>query len=238
MKREINRLTWTDRRGALREKLTFALVTDLHNSPYADALDAMGEAGLILVAGDVTNRHRRGPQPLAEAFLRDAPRVAPVFYALGNHEKRMRGSAEWIRRIEDTGIHLLDNRAVRLRPDVMLGALSSQPKLPPEQRDTGVVDPLAAFEGFRPLMCHHPEYYSRHVAGRGVDLTLAGHAHGGQIRICGQGLYSPGQWLFPKYTSGWYDDRRLLVSRGMSNHAIVPRINNPCELIILTLVPG
>ena len=238
MKLEINRLTWTDRRGALKEKLTFALVADLHGSPFDDLMEAMAEAGLILVAGDIPNRHRHRPQPLAEAFLREAPRLAPVYYALGNHERKMRGADEWIRRVRDAGIQLLDNRAVALRPDVMLGGLSSQPRIRPDQRDTSVVDALAAFDGFRLLLCHHPEYYPRYVAGRGVDLTLSGHAHGGQVRIAGQGLYAPGQWLFPRYTSGWYDDGHLLVSRGLSNHALVPRINNPCELIILTLLPG
>ena len=238
MKREISRLTWTDRRGVLRERLTFALVADLHNCPFDDALDAMAEAGLILVAGDVTNRHRRGPPPLADAFLREAPRLAPVYYALGNHEKRMRGAGAWRQKILDSGARLLDNEAILLRPDVMLGALSSQPKVHPDLRDASVVDTLAAFDGFRLLMCHHPEYYPQHVAGHGIDLTLSGHAHGGQVRIGGQGLYSPGQGLLPRYTAGWYDDRHLLVSRGMSNHAIVPRINNPCELIILTLEPG
>ena len=75
------------------------------------------------------------------------------------------------------------------------------------------------------------------MAGRNIDLTLCGHAHGGQIQIFGRGLYAPGQGLFPKLTHGLHDGGKMLISRGMTNGAKprVPRINNPCELIILNL---
>ena len=55
------------------------------------------------------------------------------------------------------------------------------------------------------------------------------------MRIGKQGIYSPGQWLFPRLTSGFYEDGRLLVSRGMTNATWAPRINCECELIILHL---
>ena len=89
--------------------------------------------------------------------------------------------------------------------------------------------------GFKLLMCHHPEYFATAVLNRDIDLTVAGHAHGGQVRIGRQGIYSPGQWLFPKLTSGFYYDDRLLVSRGVTNATWAPRINCGCEVIILHL---
>ena len=59
-----------------------------------------------------------------------------------------------------------------------------------------------------------------------------GHAHGGQWRIAGRGIFAPGQGLFPKLTSGIHDN--LVISRGLSNTGnIVPRINNPAEIIYL-----
>ena len=94
---------------------------------------------------------------------------------------------------------------------------------------------FAAQEGFRLLMCHHPEYYARYVKPYDIDLTLAGHAHGGQVQLFGQGLYSPGQGILPRLTHGFYEQGKLLVSRGMTNSARAPRINNPCELILLHL---
>lgn len=63
---------------------------------------------------------------------------------------------------------------------------------------------------------------------------LSGHAHGGQIRILGRGVFSPGQGLFPKYTKGIYEGR-LVVSAGCSNTASIPRWGNPCEVVAIRL---
>lgn len=92
-------------------------------------------------------------------------------------------------------------------------------------------------DGFRILMCHHPEYYPEHIRRSSIDLTVSGHAHGGQVRLFGQGLYAPGQGILPKYTSGFYDSGRLLVSKGLSNLTWVPRLWDPCELVLLHLLP-
>lgn len=103
--------------------------------------------------------------------------------------------------------------------------------------DPSVVDDLTELDGFRLLMCHHPEYYPTYIQDRGIDLTVSGHAHGGQVRLFGKAVYAPGQGIFPKLTDGFYDDRHLLVSRGLSNPAKAPRLWNPCELVLLHLLP-
>ena len=68
-----------------------------------------------------------------------------------------------------------------------------------------------------------------------IALTVAGHCHGGQVRIGRQGLYAPGQGVLPRLTSGLYFDDRLLVSRGVTNATWAPRINCGCEVILLHL---
>ena len=106
--------------------------------------------------------------------------------------------------------------------------------------DKAFLDRFEKEEGYRLLLCHHPEMYRDYVSGRDIDLTLCGHAHGGQIQIAGHGLYAPGQGFFPKLTHGLYDNGKMLLSRGMTNGAKprVPRIGNPCELIILNITPA
>lgn len=84
---------------------------------------------------------------------------------------------------------------------------------------------------------HRPEYID--IYGEyPLDLVLAGHAHGGQVRlpIIG-GLYAPGQGFFPEYTSGSYATTtgEMIVSRGIGNSEIIPRIFNPPELVFITL---
>jgi hypothetical protein len=85
---------------------------------------------------------------------------------------------------------------------------------------------------FRLALVHHPANFDA-VADRGVEVTLAGHTHGGQVR-------GVGTWVtaltFP-YVHGLYPrgDRRLYVSGG-TGHWWPTRIGIPAEVTLLTLV--
>lgn len=72
----------------------------------------------------------------------------------------------------------------------------------------------------------------------GYDLVLAGHMHGGQIRIpFAGGLVSPTGDYFPDYTAGKYQKNgtTMIVGRGLGNAVDVPRIFNPPEVVLITL---
>lgn len=103
------------------------------------------------------------------------------------------------------------------------------------------LDEFENVEGYKVLLCHHPEYWNLrepNLINHKIDLILSGHAHGGQMRVFGQGLFSPGQGWFPKYTSGVYQGEygSLVVSRGLSNTASpIPRLFNPTEIVYLEL---
>ncbi|MBQ9157217.1 MAG: metallophosphoesterase [Eubacterium sp.] len=98
--------------------------------------------------------------------------------------------------------------------------------------DVTWLDRFCAEPAYKILLCHHPEYYPSYLRERDIDLILSGHAHGGQIRIFGQGLFAPGQGLLPKLTSGVID-HRLVISRGLANNTIVPRLFNPEEIVYI-----
>ena len=102
------------------------------------------------------------------------------------------------------------------------------------------IDWLDDFErqaGYKILLCHHPEYVPRYLKGRRIDLILSGHAHGGQWRYYSpldkrfHGVYAPGQGLFPKLTEGRHGNQ--IISRGLSNNSLVPRLWNPPELVYI-----
>ncbi len=226
--------TLEDARGVLRSPIRLAVVTDLHNGPFEDLLPLMEGVDAILIVGDMVRRYSDGYDQ-ALRFLQAAPDIAPTYYSLGNHEIRLASREAYMRGVAETRVTLLDNRVVRLRDDIALAGLTSTRQTKPDEA-RALVDALAREEGFRLLMSHHPEDYPRYIRGKGIDLTLSGHAHGGQIQIGGRGLYAPGQGLLPKWTDGFYDHNRLLVSRGLTNTNPVPRWGNPCELILLTLV--
>lgn len=96
--------------------------------------------------------------------------------------------------------------------------------------DTQWLKQFSAIPGYHILLCHHPEYID--LIPKDVELVLSGHAHGGQCRLFGHGLFAPGQGFFPRYSSGIYNGR-LIVSRGLSNTVKVPRLFNPTQIIYL-----
>ncbi len=94
--------------------------------------------------------------------------------------------------------------------------------------------------GYKILLCHHPEYWAvqnPYLKDRRIDLVLAGHSHGGQVRIFGQGFYTSGQGRFPKYTAGVHEGQygKMIVSRGLSNTSKIPRLFNPIEMVYVNL---
>jgi predicted MPP superfamily phosphohydrolase len=98
--------------------------------------------------------------------------------------------------------------------------------------DTDFLSRFASLDEPKVLISHHPEYYVKYIKELPIDLVVSGHAHGGQWRIFGRGVFAPGQGIFPKYTSGVIDNR-CVISRGVGDHTVIPRIANPRELIII-----
>lgn len=85
-------------------------------------------------------------------------------------------------------------------------------------------------------MVHSPEYFGT-LAGK-ADLVLAGHTHGGQVRV----PFLPPLWLphgSGSYVEGWYQDggSRLYVSRGIGNSVLEFRFNCRPELPVIDLMP-
>ncbi|MCD8127749.1 MAG: metallophosphoesterase [Clostridiales bacterium] len=180
-------------------------------------------------------RRRRRPAPQKRRgldFLRQAAQIAPVYLSLGNHEFYLQ--PQDLLELAEAGGILLNNRAVtvytRDGAAVRLGGLSTRP-------DEGWLASFAAAPEYKILLCHHPEYYEPLVQPTGIELTVSGHAHGGQIRLFGHGVYAPGQGLLPKYTKGVYDGGRLVVSAGLHSTAGLPRWGNPTEVVLIALTP-
>ncbi len=235
--------------------LRIALLTDLHNHAFETVLARTKELrpDLIAIAGDITYGYREYDRALS--FLNECAVIAPSFFSYGNHDDAE--SEDFTTGISRSGVVLLDNgfRDVTIAGvPIRIGGLSS-----PSARFTGRpkrgrglqrfwyhrvqrtlypdVTWLDSFCDTRQptlLLCHHPEYYPDLLAHREIDLILSGHAHGGQWRIpgTGQGIYAPGQGIFPSLTGG-VTDERLVISRGLSNTSWIPRFFNPCEMVLI-----
>lgn len=212
--------------GKLARPLVLAVVSDLHNEPYEDIWPLIEGADALLVPGDISDRYRQ-QYDCGVAFLTEAARRLPTFYALGNHEARQKRYRELRTALNQTSAAILVNRHVRFE-DVWIGGWYD----PSIVREPEVLDDFEQLEGAKILMCHKPELYMKHMRNRNVDLVIAGHAHGGQICIGRQGLFAPGQGPFPRYTRGLVDGR-MIISAGAGNPARLPRWGNPCEVLII-----
>lgn len=225
-------------------ELRAAIVADLHEEDPEKLLSALNreKPDIILAPGDIiqgslgTDTYRR------MNFFRRAAETAPVYYSLGNHENLTETD---IAAVKDAGITLLDNEYVTLRdkngtPYAVGGLTSGFYRraqghfMETPQPDCGFLDRFDALRCYKILLCHHPEYWARYIRRRNISLTVSGHAHGGQWRLFGRGIFAPGQGFFPKYTAGMHENR-FVISRGLANNAPFPRIFNRRELVMITL---
>ncbi len=124
----------------------------------------------------------------------------------------------------------------RYPPRLSLSGLSGMATASEHRPDISWLSSFAEFPGYHVLLSHHPEYWPE-LKGFGIDLVLSGHAHGGQVRLFGRGLYAPGQGVLPRWTKGVYESR-LIVSAGLSNTQSIPRIFNPTELVYINTPEG
>ncbi len=84
------------------------------------------------------------------------------------------------------------------------------------------------------LLSHRPEEFRLYGD---YDLSLSGHAHGGQWRLPPliNGVYAPHQGIFPRHAGGSYKVGKgmHIVSRGLSTMRC-PRIFNRPEVVLIT----
>lgn len=164
----------------------------------------------------------------AHRFLMEAGKIAPVVMSLGNHELYLTDEDRKV--ISDAGVRLLDHEAVRIHGVWFAGVSSKQIT---GEMDEKFLSDFSANPGYKVLLCHHPEYYPQ-LKQYDIELILSGHCHGGQIRVCGRGIFAPGQGLLPEYHHGVYDGR-LVVSAGCANTSSIPRWGNETEVVIVRL---
>ena len=250
---KINKSVYSLEIPEFKRSYTFALVSDLHSQDGRDAIEMLRSEspGMILLPGDVFERLGGLCEDINEngfEFLRAAARIAPTYYSLGNHENG--GVHSWrrgwkkkviesqcrrvdVERIVATGVCLLDDSYV-INDGIAIGGLTSGLINKENMPHLEWIDGFSALDIPKILLCHHPEYYPEYLSDKDISLVVSGHAHGGQWRIFGRGLFAPGQGFFPKYTSGVHDGR-LVISRGACKSDKIPRIFNRREVIFIKI---
>jgi predicted MPP superfamily phosphohydrolase len=240
------------------QHLSIAVIADLHAggpnmgvARICDVVDAANALGcdLIAVMGDYFATHRfvteRVPHPVWAAELARLKAPLGVYTILGNHD--------WwydivgVRRaLEAVDLPILENDAVLLGAPgarFWLAGLGDQLAYPlGHGRFQGVDDlsgTLAHVTTDDPviLLAHEPDIFPT-VPDR-VTLTLAGHTHGGQIKLPGL----PPPWVPSEYGARFAyghiieRNRHMIVSGGLGCSGVPLRLGVPPEIVQVRLGP-
>lgn len=221
----------------IKSPVTIVQISDLHGKTFGRdnkkliEKTASAAPDVIAVTGDIIHKYTRKNITAAVKAVSALSAIAPVAYVSGNHEMRGIRYRTFKKQLEEAGATVLDNACRRVGGVWFAGLNGACNK-------NGAVFNLCGDPSDKILLAHMPHHVQRY-AQAGFPLVLSGHAHGGQWRIFGRGLYAPGQGLFPKLTSGVHTcgKTKLVISRGLGNSKFPLRLFNRPELVILTLTP-
>jgi len=214
--------------------IKIAHLTDIHTSGLGPRESRMLEIidaerpDLIVITGDSINITSDYPGFRDVLMKLHAP--LGVWVVRGNHEDWWPVKHESAF-YESAGARLLVNSNGKVRDGVWLIGI--------DDLYAGSPDLERAFAGvpesaYKLALFHSPVYFDK-MAGRS-DLVLAGHSHGGQVRLPVVGaLWTPP--FVGEYFSGWFEKQgtKMYVSRGIGTSIFDVRFWCRPEVAIITL---
>ncbi len=239
---ELTVRTYTAFSACTDEEHTFVLLTDLHSTLYGDGqselIDTIRKLSpeAVFLVGDIGDDKRDfdNTAVLLEALTAEYK----CYYTTGNHERWVDYTDDIKSLFDSYGVEVLAGESVSLGDGIVLHGIDDPLFYGSEAE---FLSALAGFDvsedSFDVLLSHRPEYAEQY-AELGFDLTLSGHAHGGQVRIplIVNGVYAPNQGFLPEWAGGEYTvgNATLIVSRGLMKNEL-PRVFNPPELVVVRI---
>lgn len=246
----------------IKEPAVLVFLSDLHDNTFGEKNEKLLKEikrihpDAVLIGGDtMVTKPGRADLSRTKELLQGISRLScPVFYANGNHEQRMQrdrgvyGSMydEFRKLLEEYQVNYLQNKTVQWRDDIAVSGVDIAWKYYQDFHPDSMVPSYltrrlgkAESERFQILLAHSPLFFDAY-AGWGADLSLAGHFHGGTIRLPGLGgVMTPQYQFFHPFCGGVFEQngRWMLVSRGLGTHSINIRIGNRPQLAVIRLEP-
>ena len=222
-----------------------AVIADLHSHSFGKNESKLIESvmeqnpDMVVLAGDIINKRDRNTANV-RSLLAGICGTFPVYAVAGNHEfENPSRFAELLNVYREYGVIFLDGQTVLFKRGEHLIAISSQKLVPRYGRNNYWINNNTAplYKDEFNIFLHHFGNEFDAISDE-YDLVISGHVHGGVIRIFKTGLFGHGKKrIFPKYSKGVYRKESgsvMVLSAGLGN-TIIPRINNPRELVIITL---
>lgn len=202
------------------------------------------EPDLICIDGDLFDEHT--DLAMLPPLLRGLCAIAPVYYVTGNHEWRVPGLRGILAQMRACGVTVLqdDWRVLRRGEDALVLAGTDDPCGPAERKTPAeLIANIRAEAGeaaFLLLLTHRNDQLPQWSA-LGVQAVLAGHCHGGVVRLpFVGGLFGTDRRLFPAWDAGLYrqGETVLYVSRGLGYTNVHFRLFNRPEVAVIVLRRG
>jgi predicted MPP superfamily phosphohydrolase len=222
------------------EGFRIAQLSDFHISPFMPANEIRRcvsitnrlNPDLIVMTGDFV---AWDPEAEGEVVQALSGLRAPygIFGCLGNHETETQTEESITRLFAGQNVRILRQEHARIQ---VSGETLNLIGVDDSLSRSGVVKPLMMPNAVNILLSHDPNNFDR-AAQLGIDLTLAGHTHGGQLSLeflrrglCLSRFETP-------YVSGWYekDGAQLYVNRGIGTTGFPIRLGARPEITVLEL---
>lgn len=237
----------------------FVFLTDLHsnvfgldNRPLIEAIDKINP-DFILSGGDMmVVKGGEADAAVSLRLFKELTNRYPVYAANGNHETRMRKDteyykscyADYTRQLERMGVRVLVDEALELEDGITISGVELCEEYyrdfcPAKLHPAFLEERLGKADAgrFQILMPHSPLFFDAYRQW-GADLSLAGHFHGGTIRlpVLG-GVMTPQIQFFHPKCAGFFQQKGkyLLVGRGLGTHSVNIRFNNLPQLAVVVL---
>lgn len=223
------------------------LISDVHAKEFGEGNKILLEKtaalrpDMIAVVGDLY--HEAEQITMIPALATGLAQIAPTYYVTGNHEWAVGDVPKLKELLTQCGVTVLSNETTTLERNgdflVLMGAddLNGRADQKTIGQMAGQVRQEKGENAYLLLLSHRNNRYQEYQNAR-IDLTLAGHAHGGLIRLPGtDGLIGPHREWFPEYTAGRYDLAygQMVVSRGLGNQLPAFRLFNRPDLPVVVL---
>ncbi len=247
----------------IKEDTKILFLSDLHNCKYGIENVKLVESikkinpQMILIGGDLINGKAKSDSENcygnAITFLKGIAEYFPVYYIFGNHELYLEERElykEYIEKVTSIeNVYIINNRSIKTNSVVIHGL-----KLPNSAYKKGndtyhfsENDFRKTFgeneaDSFEIMLVHKPERFEDYAKSN-VDLVLAGHNHGGTIRLpIIRGIVSRDFMLLPKYSYGMYTSKnnntKMILTGGLGDHTIHFRLFNMPEIVEISLMKG
>jgi predicted MPP superfamily phosphohydrolase len=222
--------------------LRIAYVSDVHAGAFMREADLLAifdrvaglEPDLVCLGGDLVEDRPEQILLIGKAISLLRPPLG-VFAVPGNHDYDADPGLEtWRSALQEHGVTILVNEGQRLEragdslwiagvDDLDRGA----PDLAGALRGAGAEEPVL-------LLSHHPDLFCE-ASWVGVDLTLSGHTHGGQITCFGK---TPLKHSRLDYWRGHFEEEgaQLYVGGGGGITGLPLRVHAPGEVPLIQLI--